>query len=215
MALVSQAALGQAVSIPLLIGCTHLWSMVLVGSLLVGRMRICSSYFSIACVLNLHFASQARQKRPIPTSLQSLATRSDLHVGSLARRLDQANKLVGVGGPIGVGSSSAAPTGVEEHPAEVASGGGGAAGGGGRSHGHTGLCGRRRASGGGRRWGRRSCGRRQAQAQVQAAAGAGVCSGGGRVRDGERGRRERQRCERRRAYAVREAERMRERGIRV
>ena len=57
---------------------------------------------------------------------------------------------MGVGGPIGVGSSSAAPTGVEERPAEVAGGGGGAAGGGGRSHG-----------------------------LVRAAAGAGVCSGVG------------------------------------
>ena len=49
---------------------------------------------------------------------------------------------MGVGGPIGVGSSSAAPTGVEERPAEVASGGEelrAAAGA------HTGLCGRRRA----------------------------------------------------------------------
>ena len=42
---------------------------------------------------------------------------------------------MGVGGPIGVGSSSAEATGVEERPAEVAGGGGGAAGGGGRSHG--------------------------------------------------------------------------------
>ena len=41
---------------------------------------------------------------------------------------------MGLGGPIGVGSSSEAPMGVEERPAEVA-GGGGAAGGGGRSHG--------------------------------------------------------------------------------
>ena len=40
-----------------------------------------------------------------------------------------------VGGPIGIGSSSAVPMGVEERPAEVADGGGGAAGGGGRSHG--------------------------------------------------------------------------------
>jgi len=42
---------------------------------------------------------------------------------------------MGVGGPIGVGSSSAATMVVEERPAEVAGGGGGAAGGGGRSHG--------------------------------------------------------------------------------
>ena len=41
---------------------------------------------------------------------------------------------MGVGGPIGIGSSSAALMGVEERLAEVA-GGGGAAGGGGRSHG--------------------------------------------------------------------------------
>jgi len=39
---------------------------------------------------------------------------------------------MGLGGPIGVGSSSEAPMGVEERPAEVAGGGGGAAGGGGR-----------------------------------------------------------------------------------
>ena len=83
MALVSQAALGQAVSIqPPLIGCTHLCSMILVGSWLVGRMGICSSYFSTTCVLNLHLASQARQKRLIPTSLQSLAAGSDLHAWS-------------------------------------------------------------------------------------------------------------------------------------
>ena len=42
---------------------------------------------------------------------------------------------MGVGRPIGVGSSSAAPTGVEERPAEIAGRGGGAAGGGRRSHG--------------------------------------------------------------------------------
>ena len=42
---------------------------------------------------------------------------------------------MGVGGPIGVGSSSAAPMGVEERPAEVAGGGGGAAGSGERSDG--------------------------------------------------------------------------------
>jgi len=40
---------------------------------------------------------------------------------------------MGVGGPIGVGSS-AAPMGVDDRPAEVAGGGGGAANGGERSH---------------------------------------------------------------------------------
>ena len=90
---------------------------------------------------------------------------------------------MGVGGPIGVGSSSAAPTRMEERPAEVA-GGGGAAGGGGRSHGLVRAAGIRRRSPVGEEELRAAagaytglCGR--GQAQVQAAAGAGVCSGGG------------------------------------
>ena len=79
---------------------------------------------------------------------------------------------MGVGGPIGVGSSSAAPTGVEERPAEVAGGGGGAAGGGRRRRMQ-----RRRA-----RAGRRE--RQTREAEMRAAAG--VCSARGREDAGER-----------------------------
>ena len=64
---------------------------------------------------------------PVPLGARRSPRRDSARL--IASRRVSASPM-GVGGPIGVGSSWAAPTRVEERPAEVAGGGGGAAGGG-------------------------------------------------------------------------------------